>query len=145
MTEDEAKTALEKQSLKIRYEYAKSETSEKGKVIGQSIASGTVVSKQTEVIVTIGEGNEILTCPFVRLQADRAVLYTPIIGKLLSTVYTSRFASAFAVLYGSGIGILDAMHTVGRVMGNSYVEKGLVQVAVHIQFTHFRLIDTELF
>ena len=60
MTEDEAKTALEKQSLKIRYEYAKSETSEKGKVIGQSIASGTVVSKQTEVIVTIGEGNEAI-------------------------------------------------------------------------------------
>ena len=29
----------------------------------------------------------------------------------------------------SGIGILDAMHTVGRVMGNSYVEKGLAQVA----------------
>mgnify|MGYP000375068181 CR=1 FL=1 len=60
MTEDGAKTALEKQSLKIRYEYAKSETSEKGKVIGQSIASGTVVSKQTEVIVTIGEGNEAI-------------------------------------------------------------------------------------
>ena len=60
MTEDEAKTALEKQSLKIRYEYAKSETSEKGKVIGQSIASGTVVSKQTEVIVTIGEGKEAI-------------------------------------------------------------------------------------
>ena len=60
MTEDEAKTALEKQSLKIRYEYEKSETSEKGKVIGQSIASGTVVSKQTEVIVTIGEGNEAI-------------------------------------------------------------------------------------
>ena len=60
MTEDKAKTALEKQSLKIRYEYAKSETSEKGKVIGQSIASGTVVSKQTEVIVTIGEGNEAI-------------------------------------------------------------------------------------
>ena len=59
MTED-AKTALEKQSLKIRYEYEKSETSEKGKVIGQSIASGTVVSKQTEVIVTIGEGNEAI-------------------------------------------------------------------------------------
>ena len=59
MTEDEAKTALEKQSLKIRYEYEKSETSEKGKVIGQSIASGTV-SKQTEVIVTIGEGNEAI-------------------------------------------------------------------------------------
>lgn len=60
MSEDAAKTALEKASLKIRYEYAKSETSEKGKVIGQSIASGTVVSKQTEVIVTIGEGSDAI-------------------------------------------------------------------------------------
>ena len=75
----------------------------------------------------------ILKCPSVRLQADRAVLYTPIIGKLLRTVYTSRFASAFAVLYGSGIGILDAMHTVGRVMGNSYVEKGLAQAAERLK------------
>ena len=81
------------------------------------------------ILVLMALFKGILTCPFVRLQADRAVLYTPMIGKLLRTVYTSRFASAFAVLYGSGIGILDAMHTVGRVMGNSYVEKGLVQVA----------------
>lgn len=58
MTEDEAKAALENVSLKIRYEYAKSENSEKGKVIGQNIASGTVVSKQTSVIVTVGEGDE---------------------------------------------------------------------------------------
>lgn len=55
------------------------------------------------ILVLMALFKGILTCPFVRLQADRAVLYTPIIGKLLSTV--------------------------GRVMGNSYVEKGLVQVA----------------
>ena len=64
------------------------------------------------ILVLMALFKGILTCPFVRLQADRAVLYTPMIGKLLRTVYTSRFASAFAVLYGSGIGILDAMHTV---------------------------------
>ncbi len=58
LTEEQAKTALENVSLKIRYEYAKSETSEKGNVIRQSIAAGTVVSKQTEVTVTIGEGND---------------------------------------------------------------------------------------
>ena len=81
------------------------------------------------ILVLMALFKGILKCPSVRLQADRAVLYTPIIGKLLRTVYTSRFASAFAVLYGSGIGILDAMHTVGRVMGNSYVEKGLAQAA----------------
>ncbi len=58
LTEAQAKTALEKESLKIRYEYTKSEESDKGKVIGQNIAAGTVVSKQSEIIVTIGEGNE---------------------------------------------------------------------------------------
>lgn len=67
----------------------------------------------------------LLKYPLVRLRVDRAVLYIPMIGKLIRTVYTSRFACSFAVLYGSGIGILEAMHTVGRLMGNMYVERGL--------------------
>ena len=67
--------------------------------------------------------------PRVRLKADRAVLCIPIIGTLLKTVETSRFASTFAVLYGSGVGILEAIHATGRVMGNSYVEQCLEQAA----------------
>lgn len=54
------------------------------------------------VIIALFAG--ILMIPSVRLKADRAVLYIPMIGKLLKTVETSRFASTFAVLYGSGVG-----------------------------------------
>lgn len=57
LTEEQAKTRLEEESLRIRYEYAESEDEEKGRVIGQSIEGGTVVSKMSEVTVTIGEGS----------------------------------------------------------------------------------------
>ena len=57
MTEEQAKTALSEAFLKIRYEYAESSDEEEGLVIGQNIPEGTVVSKQSEVLVTIGEGS----------------------------------------------------------------------------------------
>ena len=75
----------------------------------------------------------ILRFPSARLRSDRAVLLMPIIGKLLRTVATSRFAATFSILYGSGIGILDAIHIAGRVMGNSYVETGLKQAAENLK------------
>lgn len=71
--------------------------------------------------------------PSVRLKADRAILHIPVIGKLLRTVETSRFASTFAVLYGSGVGILDAIHASGRVIGNTYVEKCLERAAENMK------------
>lgn len=69
----------------------------------------------------------LLKIPCIRLRADRALLGIPLVGKLLRTVATARFSSAFAVLYGNGIGILEAIHTTGRVMGNSYVEQCLAE------------------
>ena len=57
MTEEQALTALNEAFLKIRYEYAESEDENEGLVIGQNVAEGTIVSKQSEVVVTIGEGS----------------------------------------------------------------------------------------
>lgn len=57
MTEEQAMTALNEAFLKIRYEYAESEDEKEGLVIGQNVAEGTIVSKQSEVLVTIGEGS----------------------------------------------------------------------------------------
>lgn len=70
-----------------------------------------------------------LSIPRVRLRADRAIFSSPFVGRLIKTVDTSRFASAFAVLYGSGVGILEAIYTTGKVMDNSYVEQCLEEVA----------------
>lgn len=54
---EEAAAALEENSLVVKYEYEASEDDEAGLVIRQSILSGTVVSKQSTVTLTIGEGS----------------------------------------------------------------------------------------
>lgn len=56
LTEKQAQNALSESFLKISYVYAESEEEKKGLVIAQSVAEGTVVSKQSTVSVTIGEG-----------------------------------------------------------------------------------------
>lgn len=61
--------------------------------------------------------------PELRLVVDWLFLHIPVISGLLKTIYTSRFASAFSVLYGGGNGVLDCMDITGRVMGNLWVEK----------------------
>jgi len=57
LSEEAAKAALDEVSLKIHYEYAESGDEDEGKVIEQSVAEGTVVSKFSEITVTIGEGS----------------------------------------------------------------------------------------
>ena len=79
MTEEQAKTALSEAFLKIRYEYAESPDEEAGLVIGQNVPGGTVVSKQSEVLVTIGEGSGKLDLAAMELEnrtedAARALL-----------------------------------------------------------------------
>ena len=70
-----------------------------------------------------------LTVPGLRLKADWMIAHIPGFSRLLRTVYTSRFASAFSALYGSGTGILECMTITGRVMGNTWVEKKLKEAA----------------
>lgn len=59
----------------------------------------------------------------VRVSHDRRKLSLPIFGKLMRTLLTSRFATAFALLYGSGISMLTCVDITGRVLGNAYAEE----------------------
>lgn len=63
-----------------------------------------------------------------RYVADQCVLRFPVAGGLLHTLYTTRFASTFSILYGSGIGILKSLDIAGKVLGNSYAA-GQLQIA----------------
>lgn len=77
------------------------------------------------ILVFIALFMGVFMIPSVRLKADRVILRIPVYGKLLKIIETSRFASTFSVLYGSGVGILEAIHASGKVIGNRYVEKCL--------------------
>ncbi len=74
-------------------------------------------------------GAFLLARPSVKLWTDGCLLRLPVAGRLMKTVYTSRFAATFSVLYGSGISILTSLDVTSRVMGNAYIGECLKQVS----------------
>lgn len=58
---------------------------------------------------------------------DKIKLSFPIIGKVNYYLITARFSRGFAVLTASGITVLDAMETTGKLMENKYFEKKFEQ------------------
>ena len=72
------------------------------------------------------------TNPLARLGFDRLKLQIPLVGGVLRKIILSRFASTFALLYASGIPILDAIRTTQEVVGNRYVRHGLERIEQRI-------------
>ena len=70
----------------------------------------------------------VRTHPAARLRFDSTKLRLPLVGVLLRKVILSRFASVFAMMYGSGISILDSLRASEGVVGNQAIRNGLRQV-----------------
>jgi len=63
--------------------------------------------------------------PLVRYQLDRFKLAIPVAGEILRKIILSRFASIFALMYASGITILDAIRSSEEITGNMVIQEGL--------------------
>jgi len=63
--------------------------------------------------------------PLVRYQLDRFKLALPVAGEIMRKIILSRFASIFALMYSSGITILDAIHSSEEIAGNMVIQEGL--------------------
>jgi len=61
----------------------------------------------------------------VRYQIDRLKLGMPMLGPILRKIILSRFASTFAMMYSSGITILDAVRSSEEVAGNLVIQDAL--------------------
>lgn len=68
------------------------------------------------------------TNPAARLRFDDIKLKLPVIGEIIRKIILSRFANTFALLYSSGIPILDSIRTTQSVVGNRVIEEGLMRV-----------------
>ena len=66
--------------------------------------------------------------PAARLRFDNAKLRLPLLGAILRKIILSRFASVFAMMYASGISILDSLRASEGIVGNEVVRNGLRQV-----------------
>jgi type IV pilus assembly protein PilC len=65
------------------------------------------------------------TNPLIRYQLDRLKLAVPVSGEILRKIILSRFASIFALMYSSGITILDAIRSSEETAGNLVIQEGL--------------------
>ena len=64
----------------------------------------------------------------MRYRFDDAKLRLPYIGEILRKIILSRFASVFAMMYTSGITILDSIKATEDVVGNLVIREGLEKV-----------------
>ncbi|HQO28156.1 MAG TPA: type II secretion system F family protein [Accumulibacter sp.] len=66
--------------------------------------------------------------PIARIRFDAFKLHTPLVGDILRKIVLSRFANTFALLYSSGIPILESIRTTQDVVGNLVIRRGLERV-----------------
>lgn len=66
--------------------------------------------------------------PPFRVRFDGMKLKFPVLGTILRKIILSRFANTFALLYASGIPIIDSIRTTQNVVGNQVIREGLVRV-----------------
>ena len=65
----------------------------------------------------------IMRIPKTKLKFDELLLKMPKVGKLMSTIYTGRFARNMANLYGAGLQLVDCIEKSVAVISNTYVKK----------------------
>lgn len=63
---------------------------------------------------------------------DYVILHLPIVGVILQKIILARFANFFALMYRSGITILDAVRTSEEIVANRYVADGIQRAGQQI-------------
>lgn len=59
---------------------------------------------------------------------DAAKLSIPYLGDIFKKIILSRFAGVFAMMYASGISVIDSIRTTQAIVGNTVIREGLEQV-----------------
>ncbi|RMH37663.1 MAG: type II secretion system F family protein [Nitrospirae bacterium] len=75
-------------------------------------------------LVTIGLGFAYAT-PQGRLVLDRAILWIPVVGKLLLAGAMAQFSFTLAMLLNAGVTLLDSLRVVRHVIGNAAISHRL--------------------
>lgn len=84
------------------------------------------------VIVAAGINFMVRTDPRARYLWDYAILRLPVTGIILQKIILARFANFFALMYRSGITILDAVKTSEDIVANRVIAEGLQRAGQQI-------------
>lgn len=70
-----------------------------------------------------------MTIPSFKTKIHQKKLAIPVFGKLNRTMYTSKFSTAFSIMYTSGVSVITCIDVAAKVMGNMYVRNRLEESA----------------
>ncbi len=74
----------------------------------------------------------IKTSPGFHLKYDEVKLKIPIVGPILKKIILTRLCSFFAIMYSSGITIIDCIRTGEEIAGNKYIAESMKEVGQQI-------------
>jgi type IV pilus assembly protein PilC len=74
----------------------------------------------------------VRTNPRARYLWDYAILRMPVTGAIMQKIILARFANFFALMYRSGITILDAVKTSEDIVANRVIAEGLQRAGQQI-------------
>ncbi len=77
------------------------------------------------VLVVAGVAIALQSSARARYLFDYSLLRLPVVGQILQKILLARFANFFALMYRSGITVLDAIRTSEDIVANGYVADGL--------------------
>lgn len=80
------------------------------------------------LLLAAGIATAVRSNPQARQRFDAAKLALPWVGEILKKIILSRFAGVFAMMYASGISVLDSIRTTQSVVGNTVIRQGLQRV-----------------
>ena len=83
-------------------------------------------------VVWFGLHYAVRRSPAVEYAVDAYKLRAPMLGPILRKIILSRFASSFAMMYSSGITVLDAIRSCEEIVGNKPLENALRTVGQQI-------------
>ncbi len=84
------------------------------------------------VTLVAGIAFTVRTNPRAAYFWDYAKLRLPVIGPILQKIILARFSNFFALMYESGITVLDALKTSEEIAGNRYVADGLMRAGQQV-------------
>jgi type IV pilus assembly protein PilC len=77
------------------------------------------------LLAAIGLTAAVRTRPTVRYRLHAFLLRLPLCGDILRKIVLSRFASTFAMMYASGISVIETLHITENVVGNVVVREAI--------------------
>ncbi|MCX7626866.1 MAG: type II secretion system F family protein [Methylophilaceae bacterium] len=93
--------------------------------VSQAMVDGWWVFLGVPVLLFLILSFIVKTHPQARYHFDYLKLHLPMIGPVLQKIIMARFARYFALMYQTGIPILDAIKTCQDIVGNRVVADGL--------------------